>query len=120
MPGNAAKALSGIINIRGRRFLKKWLKIMKLWCMIKTDHRIAEQKVFENNVPPMASAADLEQIIADGAQVMELARPVVLKKHINDLSSFGRVVFKARDFMEPIAFDSFEIEIIPEKSKKQR
>ena len=51
-------------------------------------------------------------------QDLDLCRPVILRKHANDLKQFSRVVFKPADFIESVDFDEFEIEIIPEKKKK--
>ena len=33
---------------------------------------------------------------------------------LQDIDRFGRAIFKAADFMEPIAFDRLEIEAIPD------
>ena len=46
---------------------------------------------------------------------LDLPVPVVLSKHKRDLAGFGRVKFLPGDFMEPVDFDWFEIEYIPEK-----
>ena len=51
-------------------------------------------------------------------QDLDLCRPVILKKHVNDLKQFSRVVFKPADCIESVDFDEFEIEVIPEKKKK--
>ena len=40
-----------------------------------------------------------------------------LKKHLKELEDFSRVVFRADDFMEPVDFDKFEIEIFYPKKK---
>ncbi|MFR0882855.1 MAG: hypothetical protein ACLSH5_06180 [Christensenellales bacterium] len=41
----------------------------------------------------------------------------MLKKHLKELEDFSRVVFRADDFMEPVDFDKFEIEIFYPKKK---
>ena len=43
---------------------------------------------------------------------------MILRKHVNDLIHFSRVVFKPADFIEPVDFDEFEIEILSEKKKR--
>ena len=48
-------------------------------------------------------------------QDLDLCRPVFLRKHLNDLTHFSRVVFRPADFIEPVDFDQFEVEILPEK-----
>ena len=54
-------------------------------------------------------------VLHELCQALDLARPVILTKHINELDRFSHTIFKQSDFMEPIAFDRFEIEIFPEK-----
>ena len=44
-------------------------------------------------------------------------RHAVSKKHLKELEDFSRVVFRADDFMEPVDFDKFEIEIFYPKKK---
>ena len=51
-------------------------------------------------------------------QDLDLCRPVVLRKHVNDLARFSRVVFKPADFIESVDFDEFEIEVLSEKKKR--
>ena len=51
-------------------------------------------------------------------QDLDLCRPVILRKHVNDLKQFSRVVFKPADFIESVDFDEFELEILSEKRKK--
>ena len=50
---------------------------------------------------------------------LDIERPVILEKHIRDLTAFNRVVFKPSDFMDSTSFDRFEIEIFPEKKKNE-
>ena len=51
-------------------------------------------------------------------QDLDLCRPVILRKHVNDLKQFSRVVFKPADFIESVDFDEFEIEVLTEKKKR--
>ena len=51
-------------------------------------------------------------------QDLDLCRPVILRKHVNDLKQFSRVVFKPADFIESVDFDEFEIEVLSEKKKR--
>lgn len=52
-------------------------------------------------------------------QALDLSRPVMLEKHVRELDQFSHTVFRQRDFMEPVSFDRFEIEIFPEKTKHE-
>ena len=51
-------------------------------------------------------------------QDLDLCRPVILRKHVNVLKQFSRVVFKPADFIESVVFDEFEIEVLAEKKKR--
>lgn len=48
---------------------------------------------------------------------LDLARPVMLEKHVRELDRFGRTAFLPNDFMESVSFDRFELELFPEKKK---
>ena len=66
----------------------------------------------------LARPSDLDgwmPVLHELCQALDLARPVVLEKHIRELDQFSHTVFRSGDFMEPIGFDRFEIEIFPEK-----
>ena len=68
-----------------------------------------------------ARPSDLEGwsvLLHELCQDLDLCRPVILDKHMNDLKQFSRVVFKPRDFIEPVDFDEFELEILSEKKKR--
>ena len=92
--------------------------MMKIWAKVLTDHRIMNETVREF---PSARPSDMEGwsvLLHELCQDLDLCRPVILKKHVNDLKQFSRVVFKPADFIESVDFDEFEIEVIPEKKKK--
>ena len=56
-------------------------------------------------------------VLHELCQALDLARPVVLSKHIRELEQFSHTQFRQSDFMEPVSFDRFEIEIFPEKKE---
>ena len=91
---------------------------MKIWAKVLQDHRIINETVREF---PSARPSDMEGWsgpLHELCQDLDLCRPVILRKHVNDLKQFSRVVFKPTDFIESVDFDEFEIEILPEKKKK--
>ena len=68
-----------------------------------------------------ARPSDMEgwsSLLHELCQDLDLCRPVVLRKHVNDLAQFSRVVFKPADFIESVDFDEFEIEVLSEKKKR--
>lgn len=92
---------------------------MKIWATTRQEHHIVSQTIQE--FPGSLHEVDnWGEIISCLCHELDLSRPVILKKHENDLRRFSRAVFKAADFMEPISFDRFEVEIFPEEKKKKQ
>ncbi len=89
---------------------------MKLWGIIRKNHKIIKDHVIEIEVPKgeVALVSGLEEICA----TFDLSVPVILTKHKDELKKFNRTVFRAHDFIEPVNFDSFEIEIYDIEKKK--
>jgi len=91
---------------------------MRIWAKVLQDHRIMRETVREFS---SARPSDLEGwsvLLHELCQDLDLCRPMILGKHMNDLKQFSRVVFKPRDFIEPVDFDEFELEILSEKKKR--
>lgn len=91
---------------------------MKIWAKILCDHKIQKDVVREIASARPFDAAGWAPVIDELVKPLDLARPVILPKHIGELARFSRTVFKAGDFMEPVDFDGFEIEVFTEKKKK--
>lgn len=92
--------------------------MMKIWAKVLTDHRIMNETVREFSSARPSDMEGWSVLLHELCQDLDLCRPVILKKHVNDLKQFSRVVFKPADFIESVDFDEFEIEVIPEKKKK--
>ena len=90
---------------------------MKIWAAIRTDGKIQQDIVMEFSDLSQARVEDWGPIIGERCHALDLARPVLLKKHLHDLVHFLHTAFTAADFMEPIAFDKLTVEIFPEKKK---
>ncbi len=90
---------------------------MKIWAAIRTDGKIQQDIVMEFSDLSQARVEDWGPIIGELCHALDLARPVLLKKHLHDLVHFLHTAFTAADFMEPIAFDKLTVEIFPEKKK---
>jgi len=88
---------------------------MKFWGIIRTDHRVITDVIIPGlQKREYMDDAQAELAINELCRLLDLSRPVILRKHFKEIKNFGRTVFKQPDFMEPIAFDAFEMEIIPE------
>ena len=89
--------------------------MIRLWGIIRQHHRMRQNEVVE------LEGDTLEAVMLDGIQAlceaMDLPRPVILKKHENELLNFHRTRFLPDDFMEPVTFDALEIEHLVEKKK---
>lgn len=84
---------------------------MKVWGRIRKDNKTLSDCVIE--IPEKTSDAvrDWNEPIGEICRKLDLARPIILKKHIADFEKFSHTHFKQRDFMEPIDFDRLEIEL---------
>lgn len=82
---------------------------MKFWAKIKTEDRILKDTV--------VNGEDLKSAVAAVCDEFDLAKPVLLEKHINETSQFNRTVFYPDDFIESVCFDALEIEKIVTKKK---
>ncbi len=92
---------------------------MKIWAAIRTDGKIQRDMVMDFDGLSKARVEDWNPILGALCHELDLARPVLLRKHLNDLAHFSHTAFTAADFMEPIAFDKLTVEIFPEKDEKK-
>lgn len=92
---------------------------MRLWATIRDGNRILQEAIIEADYNKREQVGDWAALLGEACQALDLARPVLLKKHIKDLSVFSRAVFKPGDFMEPVSFQRFEVEAIFDKEKKE-
>lgn len=60
---------------------------------------------------------DWEEIIGALCEILDLSRPVMLRKHFQDLRNFSHVCFKPLDFIEPVDFLRFEVVVFAEAKK---
>ena len=88
---------------------------MRIWAKTIKQQKIKTDVVREFSLARPSSFEEWMPVLHELCQLLDLSRPVLLNKHVNELEMFSRTVFRAGDFMEPIGFDTFEIEIFPEK-----
>lgn len=89
---------------------------MKIWAKVLKHHKITSEAVREFPVRP-SDAKGWNSVITELAKPLDLACPVLLNKHVQELARFSRTVFVPADFIESVSFDRFELEIFPEKKK---
>ena len=91
---------------------------MRIWAKVLIEHKIMRETVREFSSARPSDMEGWSVLLHELCLDLDLCRPVILKKHVNGLKQFSRVVFKPADFIEFVDFDEFEIEVIPEKKKK--
>ena len=92
---------------------------MKIWAKILKHHKIINEAVREFPARP-SDAKGWNRILAELTKPLDLACPVLLDKHVQELARFNRTVFAQSDFIESVSFDKFELEIFPEKKKEKQ
>ena len=90
---------------------------MRIWLKLIQQHRTVRQAVREFDSLRPDSVSGWHAVLAEALNELDLACPVLLKKHISELERFSRTVFSPSDFMESVSFDRLALEIIDEKSK---
>ena len=91
---------------------------MRIWAKVLQEHRIMRETVREFASARPSDMEGWSSLLHELCQDLDLCRPLVLRKHVNDLARFSRVVFKPADFIESVDFDEFEIEVLSEKKKR--
>ena len=90
---------------------------MRVWAKIITEHKIQKDVVQEFALARPSDLSGWTYVIDSLCQQLDIERPVILAKHVRELSTFNRTVFRGSDFMDLTSFDLYEIEIFPEKKE---
>ncbi len=90
---------------------------MKIWGILRSDGKIQKDVVQELDFKTRYDIQSWLIPISNLCRELDLAVPILLNKHIQDIVNFSRVTFRQEDFMEPIAFEKFEVELFNEKKK---
>lgn len=86
---------------------------MKIWAITKKNNKIRKDKVFE-------AEREWEALVYVACEDFDIGKPLILTKNKNEMAEFRRTVFYAADFIETIAFDTFEVEIIDEDKENRK
>jgi hypothetical protein len=89
----------------------------RYWGKLIRKNKITADRVLLSPCLPAADTVD--EIIQALCEPLDLPRPVILSKHLKELTQFHRTRFYPDDFMEPFAYDSFEVEQLIEKEEKK-
>jgi hypothetical protein len=86
--------------------------VERIWGIIRIKEKIAKDAVVSL---PLAS---LDEALDELCKVLDIQRPVVLKKHRSEFQRFGRTRFSPDDFMDFVGFAGFEVEFLRDGKKK--
>ena len=87
----------------------------RYWGKIMRKQKIISDTVTQAD--PIFESDDFEQMVQQLCEPLDLPRPVILSKHLRDMTTFRRTRFLPGDFMEDVSFDAFEVEELIEKKK---
>ena len=87
--------------------------MVKVWGKTLKKNRIIQNHTAEVN-EIFSKEAVLDGIYSICVE-LDMPRPIVLNKHLRDISDFLNVKFLPDDFIEKVNFDRFEVEIFIEK-----
>lgn len=92
---------------------------MRVWVMIRKKQRIEKQYIYKVEPTTIIDENNIHELMAEGCKKLDLAHPIILPKHIQQLNEYRKTSFYAFDYMEEIAFDAFDIELVEDETKKQ-
>jgi hypothetical protein len=87
--------------------------VNRIWGIIRIGEKIAFDAVV--SLPE----ASLDDALDELCKVLDIPRPVVLRKHRSEFLRFGRTRFSPGDFIETVRFAGFEVEILRDGKKKE-
>lgn len=88
---------------------------MRIWAKVKKKQRIREQLELPYPLEGDWDEVQLQNILNKVCEKLDLARPIILATHIEQMNRYSKTSFKKADFIDLIDFDSFDIEWIGEK-----
>jgi len=92
---------------------------MKIWATITVKNKITKDHVIDFDSIVNPEAIDWVYMVGEACQKLNIERPVILRKHLNELDEFSSTFFIKDDFMDQTNFDKFGIEVLREKKDKQ-
>lgn len=84
---------------------------MKIWARVRKNNKTTEQDVIEIPQKDASEVENWHEALCELCSKLNLSRPVILDKHVNELLRFSHTVFRPDDFMEQVTFDRLEVEL---------
>jgi hypothetical protein len=88
-----------------------WRNKMKIWARVRKNNKTTEQDVVEIPQKDASEVENWHEALCELCSKLNLSRPVILDKHVNELLRFSHTVFRPDDFMEQVTFDRLEVEL---------
>lgn len=89
---------------------------MKLWAKTIRDEKITRDVVYEYE--HATNLDEFSAVLRGVCETLDIPTPVVTRVNFNHYTLFNNTRFKERDFVEHIDFDMFELEAVPDKTKR--
>jgi hypothetical protein len=86
--------------------------VSRIWGILRVKEKIAFDAVV--SLPE----AGLDEALDELCKVLDIPRPVVLRKHRAEFLRFGRTRFSPGDFIDAVRFTGFEVEFLRDSKKK--
>lgn len=87
----------------------------RLWGKIMKNNKFVADHVFEIDGSGMSRKEKMEEGIETLCYHFDLQRPMWFSDNEKDFAQFGKARFSDQHFIEDIAFDYFEVEIIEDR-----
>ena len=88
--------------------------MLRVWFRVMRHNKIVEETVTESALADEAAA--MAQALQASCLAFDIARPLWLSLNERDIERYRRTTLTQDNFMEHIAFDKLEIEILEEDS----
>ena len=91
---------------------------MRIWAATRDMNRILSETVLD--FAPAKNEDDWSRVIGELCRELDLSRPLILKKHLNELNHFRHTTFLPSYFMESVSFNKFTVQLFPEKKNSDK
>ncbi len=90
---------------------------MKIWLTTHIGEKINKSFVY---TPETYNDSQIAEYVKEICNELDEPTPIFLKKHYQHIKEFNNTQFTARDFVESIYFDSMNVQVYDENSKKKK
>ena len=90
------------------RVLEYIISMLKIWAKTYNGDKIIKSKVVEFSTTRML----FYDMVKEVCQQMDIATPVVLNAHYDDMVHFRNCIFRQVDFVDAINFDRLQLEMM--------